>query len=170
VLDNRGETLKGSFLVTTLLLSVNCFAGQKAEKPVSTAQGITYCELAKNPSSFMRKRIRVRAIYSYMFEVSRLKAPECCPGRDFPIWVEFSEEVKGSSKRLLRRFPKAGSVLATFEGLLEGTGPYGDGGYQFKFTVDRIENLEHKTNPSPANRPEWMPNCEISSHSVSPGG
>jgi hypothetical protein len=127
------------------------------------AQIVTYCQLVKAPSLFVGKQIRVRAVYSYMFEVSRFKSPECCPDRDVPIWVEFSEEVEGSSKKLLHKFPKGmGLVIATFEGTLQGGGPYGDGGYRFKFAVDKIENLENKTNPSPDHHPSWIPICEAS--------
>lgn len=98
-----------------------------------------------------------------MVEISRLKSPECCEERDIPIWVDFNEELEGSSRRLFRRFPKGmGFVLATFEGTLEGGGSYGDGGYRFKFAVDKIENLENKANPSPRHQPEWIPNCETS--------
>jgi hypothetical protein len=129
----------------------------------SPAQIVTYCQLIKAPSSFVGKRIRVRAVYSYMFEVSRLKSPECCPDRDIPIWVDFNEELEGSSQKLLHKFPKGmGLVLATFEGTLQGGDSYGDGGYRFKFAVDKIENLENKANPSRDHHPSWIPICDAS--------
>jgi hypothetical protein len=135
-------------------------------RAASPAQIVSYCELIKVPASFVGKRIRVRAVYSYMFEVSRLKSSTCCPDRDVPIWVDFDEEMEGGSKKLLHKFPKGmGFVLATFEGTLQGGGPYGDGGYRFKFAVDKIENLENKANPSPEHHPAWIPICEASSTS-----
>jgi hypothetical protein len=63
-----------------------------------------------------------------------------------------------------RKFPKGmGLVLATFEGKLESGGPYGDGGYRLKFTVDKIEKLEDKAKASGRSEPAWVPqNCATS--------
>ena len=41
-------------------------------------QDISYCQLAGDPGKFSGKRIRIQAIYSYMFEVSSLRPPTCC--------------------------------------------------------------------------------------------
>lgn len=133
-------------------------------------QDLTYCQLVKDPSVFSGKRIRVRAIYAYFFEVSRLKPSACCPEGDVAIWVEFDDELKGSSKRLLHRFPKGlGFVLATFTGTLQGGGPYGDGGYRFKLVVDHIENVEAKAKPRLGQFPVWTPqNCETPRPSAQP--
>jgi hypothetical protein len=79
------------------------------------------------------------------------------------MWVDFDEELEGSSKKLFHKFPKGmGSVLATFEGTFDGGGPFGDGGYRFKLTVDKIENLENEAKPSLQHQPAWIPNCEVS--------
>lgn len=146
--------------IAGLLIASNCFARQ-SNNSAGSPKEITYCQLIENPSAFVGKRIQVRAIYSYFFEVSRFKAPECCPGRDVSIWVEFDEDLEGKSKTLYGKFPKGmGSVLATFVGMLNGGGPYGDGGYRFLFTVERIEDLEHKAKPRLHHFPAWIPNCE----------
>jgi hypothetical protein len=122
-------------------------------------QIVTYCQIMKAPSSLVGKRIRVLAVYSYMFELSRLKSPECCPDRDVRIWVEFNEEMNGSSKKLFHKFPEGmGTVLATFEGTLQDGGPYGSGEYRLKFTVDKIESLENRAKPS--QHPSWIPVCD----------
>jgi Transposase len=43
---------------------------------------VTYCRLAGDPTKFSGKRIRIQAIYSYMFEVSALRPPTCCAEHD----------------------------------------------------------------------------------------
>lgn len=150
--------------ISSIILLTNCAVAGAANKPQNIAQDVTYYELAKSPSAFSGKRIRVRAIYSYMFEVSRLKPPACCAEGDVAVWVDFSEEMDGNSKRLFHKFPKGmGFVLATFEGVFQSGGPFGDGGYRFKLAVDKIEAVENKANPSPAHRPAWIPNCEAPS-------
>lgn len=147
-----------------MALFLICWVGRASNNPENTAQEVSFCDLAKTPSEFSGKRIRIRAIYSYMFAISRFKGPTCCPEREVPIWVDFDEKLEGSSQQLLHKFPKGmGFVLATFVGKLESGGPYGDGGYRFKFTVDRIERLEATAKPSPNREPKWVPrNCEKS--------
>jgi hypothetical protein len=150
-------------LVVAIFVSGSIVKSLAQTSTANPAQIVEYCQLVRAPSSFVGKRIRIRAVYSYMFEVSRLKPPACCPDRDVPIWVDFNEELEGSSRKLFHKFPKGmGFVLATFEGTLQGGGPYGDGGYRFKFAVDKIENLENKANPSPDHHPSWIPICEAS--------
>jgi hypothetical protein len=159
--------MKLCILIASLLLSTSCFGRQTANNPGTTVQDVTYCQLATDPSAFVGKQIRIRAIYSYMFEVSSLKSPTCCPNRDLSIWVDFDEDLKGSSKRIYRKFPKGmGTALATFEGTFQGDGPYGAAGSPFRLTVRRIENLEAKGKPSLQHSPSWLPKeCEASSAS-----
>lgn len=155
--------MKCFLLIASVFISSSLFAGQVNNRTDSSAEEVTYCQLAMSPSSFFGKRIRVRAIYSYFSEVSRLKAPSCCPGRDISIWVDFHEDMQGSSKKLLHEFPKGmGFVLATFVGTIEGQGPYGAAGSPFRLNVERIEHLEKKANPPPNRHAVWIPNCEES--------
>ena len=127
-------------------------------------QDVAYCQLTNDPSVFAGKRIRIRAIYSYMFEISRLRPPICCSGHDAPVWVEFSDNLDRESTRLYHKFPKGmGFVLAVFTGVLETRGPYGDGGYRAKLAVDRIEKLEATSSGSGHRVPAWVPkDCEAS--------
>lgn len=57
--------------VFVLLASSCSVAAQKSE----TVQEVSYCDLVKAPEQFVGKRIRVRAIYKYGFEMQRL-APQ----------------------------------------------------------------------------------------------
>jgi hypothetical protein len=41
---------------------------------------VSYCQLAKDPSAFSGKRVRVRAIYHFGFEIQRLESLTCCQG------------------------------------------------------------------------------------------
>ena len=135
-----------------------------AQKSDSTVRELSYCELAKTPQPFAGKRIRVRAVYKYGFEIQRLEPPACCPERRVEIWVEMNVELEGHSRRLYQEFPKGmGLALATFEGTFETGGPYGDGGCRLKFTVDKIEKLEGTAKPSSHPAPAWLPpNCSES--------
>jgi hypothetical protein len=148
----------GSVLV--LLASSCSVAAQKSE----TTQEVSYCDLVKAPEQFVGKHIRVRAIYKYGFEMQRLAPPACCPERGAKIWVEIKSEVEGDSLKLYRKFPKGmGLALATFEGKFDGGGPYGDGGYRLKLTVEKIETVEATAKPSAHHDPAWVPkNCETS--------
>ena len=154
--------MKPSLTVTGVLMMLGFLAMQVTDQVGSPPKEVTYCQLIQNPSSLVGKRIQVRAIYSYMFEVSRFKSPECCPERDVSIWVDFDENLDGNSKRLLSKFPKGmGFVLATFVGTLDSGGPFGGGGYRLKFKVDKIEKLERSAKGSAGHNPSWVPeNCE----------
>src|SRR5260370_14654823 len=154
--------------IVSIVLLMHCWCAETSNGSENTPQDVTYCQLVKNTSAFSGKRIRIRAIYSYMFEISRLKSPSCCSEVDVPIWVDFAESRDASSQKLFRKFPKGiGLVLATFEGTMQTGGPYGDGGYRAKFTVDKIENIEAKAKPSPNRKPTWVPrDCEASGPSA----
>ena len=152
------------YIVGLAILFVSSWAPADAQQPEAGVHEISYCDLAKNPQSFSGKRIRVRAIYKYGFEIQRLDPPSCCTENRVKIWVEIEPHLQGESLKLFRRFPKGmGIALATFVGTFESGGPYGDGGYRFKLTVDRIEKLEGAEKASPSHIPTWVPqNCETS--------
>jgi hypothetical protein len=154
------------FVLSVLLLDSSTIHARN--RPEISQQDVTFCELAKNPSAFLGMRIRIRAIYSYMFEVSRLKSQTCCPESEVPIWVDFDEELAGSSKKLLHKFPKGmGFVLATFAGRLESGRVYGPFGERFRLIVDKIEKVEQTTKSPAGESPTWVPkNCKLSSHVV----
>jgi hypothetical protein len=143
-----------------VLLTFCCSVGAQEQK--AQAMEVSYCDLARTPQSFSGKRIRVRAVYRYGFEIQRLDSPECCPNGEIKVWVDTEQEPNGGSLDLLRKLPKGmGLALATFSGKFEIGGPYGDGGYRFRFTIDRIERLEAKAKPSARHEPDWAPqNCE----------
>jgi|SRR5215467_5413052 len=139
------------------------YAVQAVANSPETSQVVTFCELAKDPSAFNGKRIRVRAIYRYAFESSRLEAPTCCPAERSKIWVEVSADLEGKSLKLFHKFPKAeGLVLATFEGTFVTGDTYGTFGERAKLTVHQIEKLEHTVRSSPKQvDPDWVPkDCE----------
>jgi hypothetical protein len=151
------------FHLTVLILVILLLASSstaKAQQP--NAQDVSYCDLIRNPTSFYGKLIRVRAIYKYAFEIQRLDGPECCPEKPKDkIWVEiFPDDLNHNSRKLFRKFHEGtGIAFATFTGTFQGGGPFGDGGYRFQFTVNKIEKLEGTSNSS-AGHPPWLPqNC-----------
>ncbi len=100
-------------------------------------EDITYRDLAKNPSAFAGKRIRIRAIYSSMFEVSRLKLTACCADRGPLIWVDFDNEKRND---LLGQIPKGMRIVrGTFIGKIETVSTYRPNGERIHLIVDRIE-------------------------------
>ena len=133
-----------------------CARGPKTDPVV---KNIRYCDLIRDWKELLGQRIRVRAIYRYGFELSRLDSPSCCAAGGDKIWVNVGK-LSADSAHIFGKFPKGmGVILATFEGLLEGPGTYGDGQYRLRITVTKIENLERVWKPSDV-EPDWVPkNC-----------
>ncbi len=148
------------------LLLLAYYAGAQEVAP---PQRVNYCDLVEAPQSFAGKRIRVRAIYRYGFEIQRLDPPNCCPAKAAKIWVELGT-LDRRSRRLARRFPKGmGLALGVFAGVFDSGGLYGDGGYRLELTVDRVEVVEATAHPSPTFPPNWVPcNCDAESEKVRP--
>ena len=61
------------------VFGIACGAAWAADRPESPPQDVTYCQLAKDPDSFVGKLIRVRALYVYGFEVQMLRVPSLLP-------------------------------------------------------------------------------------------
>ncbi len=148
------------------LLLVNCRPALAADTDGATPQDVTFCQLAKDPSAFYGRRIRIRAIYNYMFEIQHLESPACCPDRMGEIWVEIEAGLERDSQRQFNKFPKGmGVVLATFVGTFEGGGNgYGPFAERYRLTVDQIEKVERTArSSSKQDNPAWVPkNCETS--------
>src|SRR5258708_8998703 len=117
-------------VVASFLISPNCLAGETTNKVGSPAQEAAYCQRTEAPSSYVGKQIRVREIYSYMFEFSRLKSSGCCPGRDVSIWVDFDEGLEGgsnphfSNKNRKRLSVHGITLLSRKKSCQEGEQPY----------------------------------------------
>jgi hypothetical protein len=93
--------------------------------------------------------------------------PACCAEHEAKIWVEIEAELQGGSLKLYRKFPKGmGLSRATFEGIFEAGGPYGDGGYRLKLIIDKIKELEATAKISTRHEPAWVPkDCELETRS-----
>ena len=149
-----------------LLVLATCRVLISGKEPESALEDVTFCELARNPNAYAGKRIRIRAVYSYMFEVSRLKSPTCCSGRGESIWLDFDDDLHGKSKRRFKSFPKGmGVVLAVFVGTVETGKVYGTFGERVRLVVDQIDRVEEKAKTSPGKSPTWVPqSCEGEIH------
>src|SRR5258707_6551610 len=122
---NRMFRINARIVGLVLALLSSCWSSQ-AKHPEATAQAVAYCDLIKDAQSFSGKRIRVRAIYKYGFEIQRLDPPLCCPNRGLKIWVEIGEHLPNSSEKRFRKLPKGmGLALVTFVGTFESGGPFG---------------------------------------------
>ena len=152
-------------IIISLVFLTNCCAARASNNSQKSSQDVSYCDLAKNPSAFSGKRIRVRAIYRYAFKIQRLEAPACCPEAGSKIWAEIESALEGSSLKLFHKFPKGeGLVLATFAGTFESGGTYGTFADRHKLTVDQIEKVEGIARSSrKQDDPAWVPkNCDAS--------
>jgi len=170
-MNTINKSLHTKLFIVGLVLALSVLRGPAgAQKSETTPQSVAYCDLAKAPLSFSGQRIRVRAIYKYGFEIQRLDPPECCPEHGLKIWVDMEPARQSDSRKLFDKLPKGmGLALATFVGTFESAGPYGDGGYRFKLTVNQIENLEGTAKASPSHNPAWVPqNCEKSDAAPTP--
>ena len=132
-----------------------------ADAPQDSLQQVSFCDLAKSPTAYAGKRIRVRGIYRYMFESSRLESSDCCPVNDFHIWVEVKPVLDDRSKRLFRKIDKGmGLGLVIFEGTFAERKTLEPAGDRFELRVDGISRVE-RTSPSSRQRdnPAWVPRC-----------
>jgi hypothetical protein len=134
-------------ILITFLFAV-CLA-PAAENQGGALEEVAFCDLIKTPSAFAGKRIRVRAVYRYAFEVQRLEAPACCSGETAKIWIEVDPFLKGKSLRLFHSLPKGqGVVLATFTGTFESGSTFGTFADKSELVVDGIERMERPSRSS----------------------
>lgn len=148
-------------LLAMFLLFSNACEATALPKFETEPQDISYCQLAGDPAKFSGKRVRIRAIYAYMFEVSTLKPSSCCNEHDISMWVDFDSQLEGKSKRFLNKFPKGmGFVLGVFVGTIQTGDAYGTGQH-VHFLVEHIEEVNQQANPPSGKFPAWIPqNCK----------
>jgi hypothetical protein len=148
--------------VVLLVFLFSCSTASARENPKDAVQEVSFCDLVKTPSAFSGKRIRVRAIYRYAFEIQRLEPPTCCQEPAVNIWVEIDSELQGKSRRLFSKFPKGqGLVLASFVGRIDSGSAYGTFADRYKLTVDKIDKVERTSRSSrKQDATYWAPkNC-----------
>jgi hypothetical protein len=159
------------FLVSCSAMLTICSMAQIADKPTGSPQDVSYCELAKDPAAFIGKRIRIRVIYRYAFEIERLEPPVCCPDNGPKIWVNIEPNLEGRSRKLFRKLNKGqGVALVVFIGKFEGGEVYGTFADRFQLSVEEIERVEHTSRSSRRqDDPEWVPrNCKKSDATPAP--
>ncbi len=103
---------------------------------------VSYCDLIRNLKEYEHRRVAVSASYRYGFEWQELFCMRC---RDQgKTWLEFNEKTANAVRRSLRKAPPDhGIINATFYGILDGSnGPYGDGGYSYRFDVELVKDVE----------------------------
>jgi hypothetical protein len=127
--------------------------GQQTRKMVS----ISYCDLLNNPELYDGKEVTVRATYRYGFEWSEIFCIKCrASGK---TWLEVGD-VTQKSKKILKKLPKDdGTVNAAFTGTFQSSkGPFGDGGYRFRFLLKEISETEvvTKSGADPEKLPEGL--------------
>jgi hypothetical protein len=117
-------------------------AQQRGEANMAGYIPVSYCELVRHPKEYDGKNVAVRATYRYGFEWQEMFCMKC---RDQgKTWLEFGTETASAVRRALGKAPRhQGTLNATFYGTFRGTkGPYGDGGYVFRFDVESVKAVE----------------------------
>jgi hypothetical protein len=154
-------------LLALLLLLSNACEATALPRYETEPKDISFCQLAADPGKFSGQRIRIRAIYAYMFEVSALRPPSCCTEHDIGVWVDFDSELEGESKTLFSKFPKGmGFVLGVFVGTVETGDSYGMG-QRVHFFVEHIVEVTQQANPPLGKFPAWIPqNCKAPAQAV----
>lgn len=131
------------FVLSLFLIFEKHICGQESSENTS----ISFCDLLRNPEKYDGKQVTVYATYRYGFEWQEMYCLGC---RDLgKMWLEFGELTKKSQK-ILKRFPKDnGTINAIFIGEFESSkGPFGDGGYKYRFVLKDIKNAEFVTKSS----------------------
>jgi hypothetical protein len=142
-------------ILLVLLASCSVQGAFGRDKTQPSAEDVSFCQLANTPMNFSGKRVRVRAIYSYFFEISSLRTPACCPENSAEIWVDFDDS---RGKNLLHKLPKGmGTVLGVWVGTIETGRVFGPNGEQVRLIVDKIEKIEQKERAKSSKRPDWVP-------------
>ena len=127
-----------------LFLSWQGALGHERDRPRSKpgAVLVAYCDLVNNPEKYDGKEVTVRATYRYGFEWQEIFCLEC--RKVGKTWLEFDDDAAAQYKAALKKFPKhQGTVNAVFAGIFQSSkGPFGDGGYRFRFVVKGINSEE----------------------------
>jgi len=85
--------------IAVLVLVLNCRLTLASDAPEGKPQDVEYCQLTKNPTSFLGKRIRLRAFYVNDSEIRLLEPPVCCSERAPRVlfgpteWDDYSEKL-----------------------------------------------------------------------------
>jgi hypothetical protein len=156
-----------TFLAALILSAANCAlsAAAPVDHPNSPVQDVSFCQLAKAPSEFEGKPIRIRGIYRYVLEGSNFEQPECCPGQPLE---RFHVVINGNpmypdahSERLARKLTAnmSGIALVVFVGTFHGN----------VLEVDRVVGIERLSHPKDRDHdPLWVPrHCELGPHAPS---
>ena len=78
---------------------MNCRLAFASDAPEDKLQDVEYCQLTKNLTSFLGKRIRLRAFYVNDSEIRLLESPSCCTETAAKIlfgpteWDNYSEKL-----------------------------------------------------------------------------
>src|SRR5215475_6553753 len=103
---------------------------------------VSYCDLIRDLKKYENKRVAVSASYRYGFEWQELFCMGC--RGQVKTWLEVTEKNANAFRRALRKAPRDhGIINATFYGIIDGSnGPYGDGGYSYRFDVELVKDVK----------------------------
>lgn len=143
------------FCIFFILVQLVVFGLDIKGQSSSDAILVQYCDLIKNPEDYDGKVVTLRATYRYGFEWQEIYCLKC---RNLgKTWLEIWDITK-KSKKILKKFPNDdGTVNAIFTGIFQSSkGPFGNGGYRFRFKLKEISQAEliTKSGADPRQLPE----------------
>lgn len=142
-------------IIVCVILSISSSIVLGKDESNSLPIEVSYCQLAKDPSLFVGKRIKIHALYRHTIETQLLESPVCCSEKDIRIWVQMDMNLDDRSEKMFRKIDKShGTALVVFIGRLDGNGPYGTFSDKYQLKVDEIKNIEQT---SKSLDPSWAP-------------
>jgi hypothetical protein len=143
-IHSRSMSLVALLCALGLIHEAFVLAGVQKRSDVRTGNfmRVNYCDLVGNPNAYDGKTVTVGATYRYGFEWQELFCVQC---RDQgKTWLEFDPDSMAAIRRALNKAPRnQGTLNARFYGVFRSAqGPYGDGGYTYRFDLNFVEGVE----------------------------
>ncbi len=153
----KEEPMRASLLILFLVMALIPLDGRAQTPAIQSIQDVTFCQLAKSPSTYAGIELRVRVIYRFVWEESDIEQAECCPGnisKDLRAIISngIPDKFTKKTNQLVKRLGRRSSGVA----LMDVVGRMDRG----LFRIDRIEHIEHLSRPPDLNNdPSWVPHA-----------
>jgi hypothetical protein len=148
----RGATILFIAVMSQACLPAESYHEEPAKSDSHDIPTVTYCDLVGHQDLYNNKRVRIRAVFSYGWEISYLGDVVCDPaktpmikdGKRGVIWVDLEPysgkgDPDGTSKKLQEYGVKDLTAVGTFSTGMPGYGHMGTG--RVHFTIEHVERM-----------------------------